>query len=395
LLWGDGTVSQRSASDGTVTWQARWVELDARGVERRRARTFPTKDQAMDHLRKIRRERQAGQYVPESTATVADLTAEYLERARRQWKSNTYSTNRSLHQRLICPHIGSVRVVTLTPRRLQLWVDTLARAGVGPSAIRNAYSIVSASLARAARLGLIDRSPAAGIELPGIRSTERVTWTIPQVRAVLDALAGDAKLLAFYSLAIATGMRPGELRALQWRDVDLTAQAITVRRTITRGEDDREVIGTTTKTGRSRTVIIPAFVAAHLTSWRREQVRQRLAHPHWIDGDLVFDRGDGQFIPGTTVQRIHDRVTASAGVPRIRLHDLRHTYATLEFAHGTNPRIVAERLGHASIAMTLDLYTHVSLDTQHTAAEAMARRLLEGAVEHDNIEGDDRDSVQN
>ena len=118
-------------------------------------------------------------------------------------------------------------------------------------------------------------------------------------------------------------------------------------------------------------------MADALRRWRSVQVERRLAHPGWIDQDIVFDRGDGQFLSHATLQLAHDRMTIEAGVRDIRLHDIRHTYATLAFAENTNPKVVSEVMGHGSVTFTLDRYTHMTTDDQQRSADSISARFFE------------------
>ena len=392
LVWGDGYVETRTNRDGSIRHQARWPELNARGKRVLRAKSFPTAEAAGDYLRSMGRDKRAGRYVAETQLTVAEMIAEYMARSAGRWKPNTYETYRIYRDRLIIPEFGARKIVDLTPHQIQLWVDRLAARKLSPSAIANAFTLLSASLKEATNLGLLDRNPATGVRLPSRSRVARPTWTIQDARRVLDALADDPLLHALYAVAIMTGMRPGELRALRWSDVNLTRSLIVCSRTITRDQEMQPVMGTSTKTARSRVIAIPAFVVVALERWRKVQLERRLAHPAWIDDGIVFDRGDGQFLPQESLQVHHRRVLELAGVPRIRLHDIRHTYATIELEGGTNPKIVQERMGHRSIATTLDLYTHVSVDLQQAAADHLAQRLLTAVDDTTTSEGESGES---
>ncbi|MGB3306930.1 MAG: site-specific integrase, partial [Thermomicrobiales bacterium] len=161
-----------------------------------------------------------------------------------------------------------------------------------------------------------------------------------------------------------------------WDAVALDDGVILVRRSATRDQEGNEVVGDSTKTGKARSIVLTTEAAAALRRWRVVQVTRRVAHKTWSDLDIVFDRGDGQMLSNATLQLIHDRTVAEAGVSDIRLHDIRHTYATLAFAAGEHPKIVSEIMGHASVAFTLDRYTHMSAELQQRAAASISRRLF-------------------
>jgi integrase len=379
LMWGDGTIRRRTNDRGVEVWQARWWE-EGPGVDLvRRAKTFRTELAAIEHLRRIRIDRQAGRYEPESRLTVEQLIAEYMARPARNWKPNTRKTYEIFRDRLILPHVGKRKVAELTAHQLQQWVDRLSRQGLSPSAIANAHSLLSNALKEATRLGVLDRNVAANVKVPARTITEWPTWTRAEIRRLFDAVAEDPFRSAMYHLMVMTGIRPGELRGLRWRDVLIQdgTTLVLVERTATRDEHGQQVIGTSTKTGVDRAIVLPDPAAVQLNRWRKAQIERRLSHPEWIDQDMVFDRGDGAFLSNQTLQSLHRKTINVAGVTKIRLHDIRHTYATLEGSYGTNPKIVSIRMGHSTPDQTLRRYTHVSVDMQKATAEAFARRLLE------------------
>jgi integrase len=279
-------------------------------------------------------------------------------------------------RRYIVPYLSKHRLVTLTPRQVQLWIDDLVAAGYSVSIVVSAKSILSSAIKEQIQLGVRDTNPTLGVSTPKRRRAKQQTWSLIEVRQVLATVYEDPKLHAFYLTALLTGMRPGELRALMWQDIDIEAATITCRRTMTRDASFRAVIGTETKTQRSRIIAITPILLDALERWRHEQKLRRLAHASWNATGIVFDRGNGDFMPLTSLEKHHQQTIELAGVERIRLHDLRHTSATLELEAGTNPKIVAERLGHSSVMTTLDRYSHVAPDLQRSAADAMAARLL-------------------
>ncbi len=166
-------------------------------------------------------------------------------------------------------------------------------------------------------------------------------WTAAELRAFLAAVEGD-RLYGLWLLAASTGMRRGELLGLHWPDVDLG----------------------------------PATVAG-LKAWRKHQTAERLAWgPARTDASLVFTREDGRPLHPREVTRAFTRHVLAAELPIIRLHDLRHTHATLALAAGVHPKIVQERLGHANIAITLDTYSHAVPALEEQAAATVARLVF-------------------
>jgi len=211
---------------------------------------------------------------------------------------------------------------------------------------------------------------------PAPDTTEHETWSSDELREFLDATDSD-RLYALYVLLGTTGMRRGEVLGLRWRDVDLDAAELHIVQTLT--AVNYQLVFSTPKTKRSRRLISldtdsVRIVRAH----RRRQREERLAvGPAWNDEhDLVFCTEAGE--PLNPDRVTHDFRTKSkrAKMKAIRLHDLRHTYATLALKAGVHPKVVSERLGHASVGITLDLYSHVTPAIGRDAADVVAGRIF-------------------
>lgn len=385
LRRGDGYITERTNRDGSFSAQARWEEnrawraksfrinmpddVSESELEHLRERV---RHEAADFLRKNGRDRRAGRYVPESSMTLNDALAGYMERGGRRWKQNTLNTYRGVITLHIAPYIGKVRLADLTPLRVQTWVDDLIRKGLSGSMIENARIVLNGACKDAVRLGVIPHNPVSGAALPARVKRRHTVWTAEQARKVLALCADDLRMHTYYVVALTTAMRPGEIRALKWSDVNLEKSILTVQRTITKDARGRQVIGTTTKTGRVRTIALPPSTVSSLRKLRLDQNERRLKAHRWADLDMVFDRGDGNLVAQNTVARAHQRYAAEAGVPIIRMHDLRHTAATLLLEAGTHVKIVSDLLGHSQIATTLGIYTHVSMEVQSGATQALA-----------------------
>ncbi len=196
-----------------------------------------------------------------------------------------------------------------------------------------------------------------------------------QAKVLLLAAAGD-RLEALYAVALATGMRLGELLALKWRDVDLEGRSLQVRATLQNIAGRFEF--SEPKTSRSRRRIVLSRLATE--ALRQHKVRQETerlsAGGAWEDLDLVFLNTIGRPLDGRNLLHCWFRpMVKKAGLPRMRFHDLRHTAATLLLSRGINPKIVSEMLGHSSVSVTLDIYSHIMPHMQQQAADAMDAAL--------------------
>lgn len=170
-------------------------------------------------------------------------------------------------------------------------------------------------------------------------------------------------------MAISTGMRRGEILALRWSDLDPGLAQAQVRRSL--HATGRGLQFSEPKTRRSRrSVALPAIVRPHLERQRAGQALRRSKAPAWVDLDLVIDRGDGGPLHPDTLSSRWRLFLSRSGLPHLRFHDLRHAHATLMLLKGVHPKVVSERLGHASVGITLDLYSHVLPSMQHDAVRA-------------------------
>ncbi|MFJ5589520.1 site-specific integrase [Streptomyces noursei] len=177
-----------------------------------------------------------------------------------------------------------------------------------------------------------------------------------------------------FVLAVALGLRRGEILGLHWRDVDLGRRTLTVRSTLDRG--GKELYLDTTKNRRARVIPVPLMCVAPLRWQRLRQAGQRsVLGGEWHDSGLVFTTRSGRPIEPRNLYRSFQRISASASLPPVRLHDTRHGCASLLFAAGVAPRTVMEILGHSQIAVTMNVYTHVSDDTRREAMSHMDRLL--------------------
>jgi integrase len=227
----------------------------------------------------------------------------------------------------------------------------------------------------AVKRGLIARNPADHVDRPRAARKEMRWWSVAEARAFLDAAADD-RFVALWTLALTTGMRRGELLGLKWPDVDFDAGRLAVRRTLVAVQ--YRIRWSEPKTSSSRRVVAldPATVAV-LKAHRARQLEERMAiGSGYLDERIVFADVAGEPLHPDTVSKHFERVVARAGVPRIRLHDFRHTAATLMLERGVPLKAVTERLGHASTQITSDLYQHVGETMQDEAAAKLGAALL-------------------
>ena len=199
-------------------------------------------------------------------------------------------------------------------------------------------------------------------------------WSPPEVRRFL-AFVADDRLVAMWRLFLVTGMRRGEVAGLRWIDVDLEAGRLSVQHTRVLVYSAAQV--SEPKTKRSRRVI--ALDGGTVDALREHQMRQgaerEYAEEVWVESGYVFVREDGMPMDPDRISHLFRVTVEAAGLPKIRLHDLRHTAASLALATGIHPKVVSERLGHSSVAITLDIYSHLTPGLQEDAAERLGEIL--------------------
>jgi integrase len=265
----------------------------------------------------------------------------------------------------VAARIGHVRLTDLDPPTLDALYADLEASGLARSTVRLIHTQLHRALADAVRWDLLSRNPAGLVDPPKPGRRAPTVWTATQLRAFLAGVADD-RLAALYQLAAATGMRLGELVALTWADLHLDGEYLTIQRA-------------KTAAGRRRVELDPATVTA-LRAHRRRQAAERLAFgAGWRDHGLVFTRPGGEPLNPDAVLLAFKRRAARLGLPVIRFHDLRHGWATLALEAGEHPKVVAEQLGHASVKVTLDTYSHVTPGMQRGAVARVAGLFLDGA----------------
>ena len=203
------------------------------------------------------------------------------------------------------------------------------------------------------------------------------TWTPEELRTFLQFVESDP-LFAAWVLSASTGMRRGEVLGLRWQDIDFARRRLAIRQTIISIDYLVEISEPKTARGR-RSVALDTGTVAALRAHRAAQNQEKLKLGQaYQDSGLVFCRADGTPVHPDRFTQMFDKHVKDSGIPRIRLHDLRHTHATLALAAGIHPKVVSERLGHSTVAFTMDVYSHAIPSMEAEAAETIAN-LVRGS----------------
>ena len=334
-----------------------------------------TRRQAEQKLTELVRSLDTGEYVEPSLETVSKYLKKWLDMKHQKVRPRTIEFY-DLQIRHLDKLIGSIPLQRLSPLHIEGAYNKLTQ-DVSPAMAAGAHRTLRAALNQAVKWHLIAVNPVAAVDPPRATRPVVVPMTPEQVGAFLEA-AAKTSLYSLYLAAILTGLRRGELLALQWSDVDLKGETIAVRRTLTRGGSKPVFSPTKTRSGH-RIVEISGVLVSVLQDHRRKQKEQRLSvGPIWQENNLVWPNERGQAMTPSVLHRHFKALLKAVKLPTsTRFHDLRHTHASLLLASGTTSlKLIQERLGHSSITITADTYSHLLPGAQREAADRLEKMLL-------------------
>lgn len=346
-------IERRVLASGRVSWRVRWWH-----GETERSRSFKTKREALHFDRERQHAAQTGTYVDpqRGRVLVRDVWLEYLA-AQVHLKPGTRQGYLHEYERRIGPHWGVVAVGSVTESAVQRWVQEIG-CDVGPSTVRYSYRVLSLLLEHAVKTKRISENPAKGTNLPKVTRSRRLYLTSSAVLALDTRLRHITEETAYpdiVTLLALTGLRIGEATALTVRDYDAARRRLTVSKAY-RQIGGRYVLGTPKTSAGHRQVAVPTRVA--------ELLEARGAKADDLDAPLIATRRGTIVRPENLRRATHwQRTVTELGYPGLTLHDLRHTAASLAVQAGANVKVVQRMLGHASAAITLDVYADL-FDTE-------------------------------
>jgi integrase len=369
----EGSISRRK--DGR--WEARYTIHTVDGPKRK-VLYGRTRAEVSAKLTKAMADRDGGVVFDAGGTTVGDYLDRWLsDSVRGTVRESTYSRDKYLVTNHIKPALGRLKLTNLNALHLQGFYRDRLDSDLSGSTVQKMHHVLHKALAQAIKWNLIPRSPADSVKAPTPTPKEMHPLSASEARKLLEAAQGD-RLEALYVLAIHTGMRRSELLGLKWPDVDLENATVRVRRTLTRTDDGKRFGLGEPKTRQSRrTVKLTLRAVEAIRSHRARQAEEKLrAGGLYQDQDLVFaSEGGGLINPSNLRQRSFIPLLKRADLPRITFHDLRHTCASLLFQKNVHPKLVQDLLGHASVAITLDTYSHMLPGMGSEAANAMGEAL--------------------
>jgi integrase len=362
---GEGSIGK--AADGR--W---WARLTVDG--KRKVAYGKTRAEAAQKLTQLLRARDAALPIPSQRQTLADYLKGWLEAIEGTVRPRTFAEYERLVKRHIIPELGKLPVARLTPQDVERLAAAKRKGGLSPQTVLHVHRALHTALERAARQGLVVRNVVSLADPPRVPRRETRILT-PEESKTLITTAANHEYGALFVVAVTCGLREGELLALRWADVDLGEKpALTVKRSLVRIQNTLQFAEPKSARSRRR-VVLPAAAVAALKRHRAQQLEARLKlGAAWTEADLVFPDELGRPMDATRLlRRYWLPFLEQAGLPRVRLHDLRHTAASLLLAEGIHPKVASETLGHSAIGITMDLYSHTLPTLQEQAAEAMDR----------------------
>ncbi|WP_405372287.1 MULTISPECIES: tyrosine recombinase XerC [unclassified Microbacterium] len=337
-----------------------------------RVANFDSRRAAQSALAKARAEHDRGEFVETSRVKFGQWLDEWLDgrEQRGDIKRSTLDNYRRYVAADIKPTaLGRLRLTDIKRADVRRFIDALIADGRGATTVRRIVAVVQGALTAAMRDDIIATNPARGVRLPVVEAHEFEPWSPAQVGAFLDRAARH-RVGALFEIAVLTGLRRAELLGLRWGDVDLARRELTVR--TTRVQTLSAVVENSPKTSAGRRVVqlddaaVGAFVA-----WQIVQDADRLNCGTLWEGDgHVFTYENGTPLRPQYVTRLFETLRSEIGLPDMTLHGLRHMHASLLLASGTDIALVSKRLGHSSISITSDIYTHLIGDAGRRAAES-------------------------
>jgi integrase len=351
--YGEGSVFQRK--DG------RWIASIRLENGKKKLIYCKSEKDAYATLRKALHDKERGALLTGPQQTLKMYLEQWLEQAYKlsTIRTSTYTMYRIVIYKHIIPLLGHIQLQRLTPQQLQSFYAKKLDEGLSAKRVRGFHAVLHRALENAVKWNLVARNVCDLVTPPVPQRHEIQTLTSDQVQQLLQA-AQEHKLEALLTVAVATGMRRGELLGLHWQDIDFKTRSIYVRRTVSRiGKFG--ILESEPKTQQSRRKItLPAFVMDTLKQQQERQQEMRAkAGTQWRETGIVFCNIYGGYLETFNLHDAFKRLLEKAELPNIRFHDLRHSAATILLGMRVHPKIVQELLGHSNISMTMDIYSHV------------------------------------
>jgi integrase len=371
---------------GDKTWVVRIFQgRDENGKRRYINKTIHgTKKNADKYLTAKLRDKDLGINIEPASESLGVYLDKWLERSvKPRVRSRTYDDYAALMTRYVREPLGVIKLSDLRPIEIQKVYQSMQERNLSPRVVRYTHAVLSSALKQAVKWDMLHRNPASAVDLPRMVRKEMRAMSPAEASRFLEALKGTRQY-ALFNFALTTGMRPQEYLGLKWSDVDLEKGSATVSRAIVwKREKGGGWAFAEPKTSRSRrTIPLPASTVKALLEHKRKQGIERLRiGSEWQDHKLVFPTTIGTpYTLSSLTNKWLKPALVKAELAGFNLYSLRHTHATLLLANGENAKVTSERLGHSTIVLTLDTYSHVLPDMQREATERIEELLFKIAA---------------
>lgn len=320
-----------------------------------------------------------GVYTPPGRLTVADLFAQWRDGyVRTNCSMRTLDAIESIAKHHLIPALGHVQLKQLQPSMIQAYYSQALEKPLSARSVHYHHRILKQSLKYAVRQGYLGRNPCELVYPPSPKGKPMRTLTQSEVMDLLIAASANSHYPIIYT-AVSTGLRQAELLGLRWRDIDTSSHYISVNRSLYKRRGICEFIEPKTSHSRRR-VAMTAKLAEFLAEYKLE--RQRLYYQvgkaMTLD-DLVFANHEGNPVDPGVLSHVFGKIAKRAGLENVRFHDLRHTFASLMLQRGAKPKVISEALGHASVAFTMDVYSHI-IEGMQSEAMALLDEVLPAGI---------------
>jgi len=368
-----GHIKQRSAGHFAIVLDTRDPQT---GKRRRKWISFSgTLRGARIECARLVTEMKSGAYVDATRETIAAFLDRWIEHMQGQVSPRSLERYAELCRNNIAPLLGAIPLTKLQPANIsQAYAKALASGrrdgtgGLSPLTVHHMHRVLREALQQAVRWQLLARNPVDAVRPPKVERKQMQTLDAEATVVLIEAARGTNLFMPIL-LGVLCGLRRGEITALRWRSIDLDRGQLSV--TASTEQTNRGIREKETKSGKSRTVALPSLIVDELRRHRVAQAEGLLAAGvRLTDDHHVVAREDGQPLQPRSLTHAFVKFVRGHGLAPIRLHDLRHSHATHMLASGVHPKIAQERLGHSSVSVTIDLYSHVLPGMQ---AEAVSR----------------------
>lgn len=323
--------------------------------KRIKKRGFRTKKEAEKSLIEAQNANIKGEYITPSKLSVPEYVEQWVN-TNNNLTEDTKELYLSYLKNHIQPYFINIEVGKITPLNVTNFLQQLRSKGLSDSTVKRIYSVLNAAFNSAEKFDIVSKNVVSKVGTPRIRKRELKIWSMEYLKYFLEVTREESRYSIIFYLAAMTGMRQGELIGLRWKDIDFENSMIRIQQTYSR----KEKLRAGAKTNKSiRSLAISPETVTKLLEHKSLFENERELNESYIDNDLVICSEKGTPVPPSGIHKVWKRLLLKYKAPNITFHGLRHTHATILLYQGVHPKIVSERLGHSSISITMDIYSHL------------------------------------